>query len=98
MSVSLIKSYDKTWERVIDIRTGRVIGFMSPNYRVARVSLIKPVSLIKAYLCAHCVSTLNTPPTRHERHCPRNWLYCKHGTYTGHPYGPDYMCGYCESE
>lgn len=23
-------------------------------------------------------------------------LYCKHGTYVGDPYGPDYMCGPCE--
>lgn len=22
--------------------------------------------------------------------------YCKHGTYVGDPYGPDYMCGMCE--
>ncbi len=22
--------------------------------------------------------------------------HCKHGTYVGHPGGPDYMCGYCE--
>lgn len=25
-------------------------------------------------------------------------LYCKHGTYIGDPYGPDYLCGRCESE
>ena len=23
-------------------------------------------------------------------------LYCKHGTYIGDPYGPDYLCGACE--
>ena len=23
-------------------------------------------------------------------------LYCKHGNYIGTPYGPDYICGYCE--
>lgn len=23
--------------------------------------------------------------------------YCKHGTYIGDPYGPDHLCGYCES-
>ena len=22
--------------------------------------------------------------------------YCKHGTYIGDPYGPDYMCHWCE--
>ena len=22
--------------------------------------------------------------------------YCKHGTFVGDPYGPDYMCGACE--
>lgn len=26
-----------------------------------------------------------------------NLLTCKHGTYIGDPYGPDYMCGMCES-
>lgn len=25
-------------------------------------------------------------------------LYCKHGTYIGDAYGPDYLCGACESE
>ena len=25
-----------------------------------------------------------------------NGWYCKHGTYIGDPYGPDYICGYCE--
>lgn len=25
-------------------------------------------------------------------------LYCKHGTYIGDPFGPDYLCGRCESE
>lgn len=25
-------------------------------------------------------------------------LYCKHGTYIGDKYGPDYLCGRCESE
>ncbi len=23
--------------------------------------------------------------------------YCKHGTYVGHPWGPDYLCGMCEN-
>jgi hypothetical protein len=23
--------------------------------------------------------------------------YCRHGTFTGNPYGGDYMCGWCES-
>lgn len=23
--------------------------------------------------------------------------YCKHGTFIGDPYGPDLMCGWCES-
>lgn len=22
--------------------------------------------------------------------------WCRHGTYIGDPYGPDYLCGYCE--
>lgn len=25
-------------------------------------------------------------------------LYCKHGTYVGDAWGPDYLCGRCESE
>lgn len=25
-------------------------------------------------------------------------LYCEHGTYVGDAYGPDYLCGRCESE
>lgn len=25
-------------------------------------------------------------------------LYCKHGTYIGDAWGPDYLCGACESE
>lgn len=25
-------------------------------------------------------------------------LYCKHGTYVGDAWGPDYMCWRCESE
>lgn len=25
-------------------------------------------------------------------------LYCQHGTYIGDPYGPDYLCGACESD
>ncbi len=33
---------------------------------------------------------------REERY--RASLYCKHGTYVGDPYGPDYLCGACESE
>jgi hypothetical protein len=24
--------------------------------------------------------------------------YCKHGTFVGDPYGPDYICGQCEFE
>jgi len=32
---------------------------------------------------------------------PKGWRtdytrYCKHGTNVGDPYGPDYLCGYCE--
>ena len=32
---------------------------------------------------------------------PKGWKtdytrYCKHGTNVGDPYGPDYLCGYCE--
>ena len=23
--------------------------------------------------------------------------YCRHGNFTGNPYGADYMCGWCES-
>lgn len=23
--------------------------------------------------------------------------YCEHGTFTGNPYGGDYLCGWCES-
>ena len=23
--------------------------------------------------------------------------WCRHGTYIGDPYGPDYMCHYCEA-
>lgn len=26
----------------------------------------------------------------------RRRQYCKHGTFIGDPYGPDYMCGKCE--
>lgn len=25
-------------------------------------------------------------------------LYCKHGTFIGDAFGPDYLCGRCESE
>lgn len=24
-------------------------------------------------------------------------FHCKHGTFTGNPYGGDYLCGWCES-
>jgi hypothetical protein len=33
---------------------------------------------------------------RDERH--RASLYCEHGTYIGDAWGPDYLCGRCESE
>ena len=26
----------------------------------------------------------------------RDQVYCKHGTYTGYPGGPDFICGACE--
>jgi len=26
----------------------------------------------------------------------RSDWYCEHGTYIGSPYGPDYLCGWCE--
>tara|TARA_R100000700_G_scaffold33891_1_gene41777 strand:- start:450 stop:878 length:429 start_codon:yes stop_codon:yes gene_type:complete len=34
---------------------------------------------------------------------PKGWRtdytrYCKHGTNVGDPYGPDYLCGYCEDD
>ena len=32
----------------------------------------------------------------HSRAMNRDDRYCKHGTYVGDPYGPDYMCGMCE--
>jgi len=33
---------------------------------------------------------------REERY--RASLYCEHGTYIGDAWGPDYLCGRCESE
>jgi hypothetical protein len=27
---------------------------------------------------------------------PPSWQYCKHGTFVGHPWGPDHICGKCE--
>ena len=41
-----------------------------------------------------------TYETDHHKNCklariiPRN--HCRHGKFVGDPYGPDYMCGWCE--
>jgi hypothetical protein len=39
---------------------------------------------------------------KYEKQYPQGWRnvpgdVCKHGTYVGDAYGPDYMCGRCES-
>lgn len=39
--------------------------------------------------------------TKYEKQYPQGWYsvpgdVCKHGTYVGDSYGPDYMCGRCE--
>ena len=31
------------------------------------------------------------------KYISRDELYCRHGVYIGDPYGPDFLCGYCES-
>jgi len=42
-----------------------------------------------------------TYETDHHNNCqlariiPRN--YCRHGNFVGDPWGPDYMCGFCEN-
>ena len=34
----------------------------------------------------------------YEKQHPYGRDHCKHGTFIGDSCGPDYLCGYCESE
>lgn len=50
--------------------------------------------------CAkHFVDYCDAHDEREEREARyQTSLYCKHGTYVGDAWGPDYLCGACESE
>jgi hypothetical protein len=47
-------------------------------------------------LCDACERKLHARYPQGWRETPGD--LCKHGTYVGDAYGPDYMCGQCESE
>jgi hypothetical protein len=45
-------------------------------------------------LCSRCLAAAHAKYPQGWRIVPGDT--CKHGTYVGNPYGPDYMCGACE--
>lgn len=64
--------------------------------------MVLDLSVVEPYAADVPAESFHSPLSMLERlHIePRSKksLYCKHGTYVGDEYGPDYLCGQCESE
>jgi len=48
----------------------------------------------RLWLCDACVKTATVKYPQGWRNVPGD--VCKHGTYVGDLYGPDFLCGACE--
>ena len=64
------------------------------NYRLVRVQCGRTDPHGRVAICNGCARRLQEGLPQGWRHVPGDT--CKHGTYVGDAYGPDYICGQCE--